>query len=125
MDLSLRTESYGVDDQSWLGSAHGADATESVTLDTSAFTAGTHYDALGGRFFSGIALARLAGGKYGPAAAIADVDGYLWGSVSAPAAATTDPSGAMLTHGKIRLSRLPVAVTGVAVGDSVGQFRYV
>lgn len=125
MDLSLRTESYGVDDQSWLGSAHGADSTESVTLDTSAFTAGTHYDELGGRFFSGIALARVAGGKFGPAAAAADVEGFLWASVSVPKSNTVDPSGAMLVRGTVRVSRLPVAVTGAAAGDTVGLFRYI
>ena len=27
----------------WLGSAHGTDATRTVTLDASKFTAGTHY----------------------------------------------------------------------------------
>lgn len=65
MDLTLRTETFGQDDQSWLGSAHGTDATQSITLDTSAFTSGTHYP--DGYFKSGIALGKIAAtGKYGP-----------------------------------------------------------
>jgi hypothetical protein len=67
MDLSLRRESFLVDDQSWLGSEHGTQATESITLDTSAFTEGTHYP--DGFFKSGIPLAKLASGLYGPYAA--------------------------------------------------------
>lgn len=64
MDLSLRRKNIGVDDQSWLGSSHGTDMNEPITLDTSAFTANTHYP--DGYFKSGIPLARLASGLYGP-----------------------------------------------------------
>lgn len=65
MDLSLRTENFSNDDQSWLGSAHGTDAARTITLDTSAFTANTHYP--NGFFPSGLALGRItATGKYGP-----------------------------------------------------------
>jgi hypothetical protein len=65
MDLTLRTESWGTDDQSWLGSRHGIGECASVTLDTSLFTSGTHYP--DGFFKSGIALGKItATGKYGP-----------------------------------------------------------
>lgn len=64
MDLSLRRESFLVDDQSWLGSEHGTQATESITLDTSAFTANTHYP--DGFFKSGLPLSKLTSGLYGP-----------------------------------------------------------
>lgn len=65
MDLTLRTESFNVDDPSWLGSRHGLGEAVSVTLDTSAFTAAVHYP--DGFFKSGIALGRItATGKYGP-----------------------------------------------------------
>lgn len=131
MDLSLRTEAFGVDDQSWLGSAHGTDATESITLDTSAFTAGTHYTALGGHFKSGIALGKItATGLYGPYDGGA-VDGrealagFLYAAVPAPAAATTDPSGAMLVHGKVVTARLPVAVDAAGVADVDGRIRFI
>lgn len=65
MDLSLRTETFGVDDQSWLGSRHGLGEAVSVTLDTSAFTPSIHYP--DGFFKSGIGLAKItATGLYGP-----------------------------------------------------------
>lgn len=65
MDLTLRTESWGTDDKSWLGSRHGIGECASVTLDTSAFTPSIHYP--DGYFKSGIPLAKItATGKYGP-----------------------------------------------------------
>lgn len=71
MDLSLRTESFAVDDTSWLASRHGVDACVSVTLDTSAFTPQVHYP--DGFFRSGIALGKItATGLYGPYAGTTD-----------------------------------------------------
>lgn len=65
MDLSLRTETFAVDDQSWLASRHGLGEAVSVTLDTSAFTPSIHYP--DGFFKSGIGLAKItATGMYGP-----------------------------------------------------------
>ncbi|MFE5332946.1 hypothetical protein ACFRCG_41840 [Embleya sp. NPDC056575] len=65
MDLSLRTETWGQDDQSWLGSQHGTEAARSITLDVSKFTANTHYP--NGYFLSGIPLGKVtATGLYGP-----------------------------------------------------------
>jgi hypothetical protein len=131
MDLSLRTETFGVDDQSWLGSAHGTEATESVTLDTSTFTAGTHYDALGGYFKSGIALGKITtGGKYGPYDNAASdgretLVGFLFGAVPCPKVNTVDPSGAILVHGKVREARLPVAVDSAGKTDVAGRIRFI
>lgn len=65
MILSQTTETFGVEDQSWLGSAHGTSSARSITLDTSAFTEGTHYP--DGYFKSGLALGKIASsGLYGP-----------------------------------------------------------
>jgi hypothetical protein len=57
MNLNPTTKSFGVDDQSWLGSEHGTQSTQSITLDTSAFTEGTHYP--DGYFKSGIPLSKI------------------------------------------------------------------
>lgn len=38
MALGIRTESYGGGDDSWMGSRHGVDTAQTVTLDASAFT---------------------------------------------------------------------------------------
>lgn len=65
MDLSIRTETFGQEDQSWLGSQHGTDMARSITLDASTFTANTHYPQ--GFLLSGLPLGKItATGKYGP-----------------------------------------------------------
>lgn len=129
MDLGLTTESFGTDDQSWLGSAHGTQATESVTLDTSTFTLATHYP--DGYFKSGIPLGKITvGGKYGPYddAAVdgrAVLVGFLFAAVKSPTVNTTDVAGAMLVHGKVRESRLPVAVDAAGKADVAGAIRFI
>lgn len=65
-DISLTSVDYATNDMSWLGSAHGTEATETGTLDVSAFTLGSHYP--NGYFPSGLGLAKItASGKWGPA----------------------------------------------------------
>ncbi len=65
MDISVRSETFTVEDQSWLGSAHGTDATESITLDLALFVAATHYP--NGYVPSGLCLGKVtATGLYGP-----------------------------------------------------------
>lgn len=64
MDIGLRTEEWGVEDRSWLGSRDGTEFTESITLDVSAFTAETHYP--DGYIPSGTVLSKLGSGLYGP-----------------------------------------------------------
>lgn len=65
-DISLSTTSFQVEDRSWLMGPHGTEpgANESITLDVSAFTSGTHFP--NGFIKSGEPLARLATGLYGP-----------------------------------------------------------
>lgn len=129
MELSLKTETFGADDQSWLGSEHGTQATESVTLDTSAFTEATHYP--DGYFKSGIPLGLItASGKYGPYDDTAldgreTLVGFLFAAVKAPSVNTVDVAGAMLTHGKVRSSRLPVAVDAAGQADVSGSIRFI
>lgn len=129
MILSQTTEQFGSDDQSWLGSAHGTDATETIALDTSTFTKGTHYP--DGYFKSGIPLGRItAGGKYGPYDNAASdgrqtLVGFLFAAVAAPADNTIDPAAALLTHGKVRASRLPVTVDAAGQTDVAGTIRFV
>ena len=130
MILAQTTESFGSDDQSWLGSAHGTDATETISLDTSLFVQATHYP--DGYFKSGIPLGAITAtpGKYGPYDnAAADgrqtLVGFLFAAVKAPSVNTIDPSAAMLTHGKVRESRLPVAVDAAGKTDVAGSIRFV
>lgn len=114
MDLSLRTESFGQDDQSWLGSEHGTSSARSITLDKSAFNSGTHYP--DGYFKSGIPLGRItASGLYGPYTSGATngtqtLAGFLFTAVPVRTSADVDPVGAMLDHGRVVEARLPVPV---------------
>lgn len=65
MDLSIRSETFGQDDQTWIGAAHGIDLARSISLDTSAFVEGTHYP--DGYLKSGLPLGRItATGLYAP-----------------------------------------------------------
>jgi hypothetical protein len=128
MDLSTRTETFGQDDQSWLGSSHGTDAARSITLDTSGFTAGTHYP--DGFFLSGLPLGRLtATGKYVPYnGAAADgsetLQGFLLTAVKAPSSTTIDVQGALLIHGVIVEANLPVAIDAGGKTDLAGRFYF-
>lgn len=129
MDLTQRTITFAGDDQSWLGSEHGTQATESIVLDTSLFTPATHYP--DGFFKSGIPLGKITtGGKYGPYSDAASdgrqtLVGFLFAAVGAPSVTTIDPAGAMFTHGKVRESRLPVAVDAAGKADVAGSIRFV
>lgn len=65
--IGVETKNQPVDDRSWDLSPHGSEpgTTPSITLDVSAFTAGTHYP--DGYFPSGLPLGRItATGLYGP-----------------------------------------------------------
>lgn len=65
MDISVRpVGAWSPEDRSWLGSRDGTEVTQSITLDTSAFTAGTHYP--DGYVKSGTVLAKLSNSLYGP-----------------------------------------------------------
>jgi hypothetical protein len=129
MDLSIRSETFGADDQTWLGSAHGTSSARSITLDTSAFTAGTHYP--DGFFKSGLPLGKItATGKYAPYSNAASdgtetLVGFLLSPIKAPAATTTDVVGALLIHGIIVEAKLPVAVDSAGKADVAGRITFV
>jgi hypothetical protein len=130
-DISVQTTAFQVEKRSWLLSPHGTDpgTTPSITLDVSSFTAATHYP--NGYLMSGIVLGVItATGLYGPYATAA-VDGrgtaagILFSSVKVPNLAdlTKDVGAAMLVHGFVDISKLPIAdaATGGGFIDTDGQ----
>lgn len=128
MSIQPRTTSISApDDPSWLGSAHGYDATQTVTLDVSAFTAGTHYP--NGYFPSGLAIAEItATGKYGPyTTAAADGTETLVGFLATPRQidGQTAIVGALFNHGTIREARLPIAVDAAGIADVAGRIQFI
>ncbi|WP_030670678.1 head decoration protein [Streptomyces rimosus] len=128
MNLNPKSEVFGQDDQSWLASAHGTDTARSITLDTSAFTAGTHYP--NGYFPSGLPLGKItATGKYGPYNnASTDgtevLAGFLFTSIAAPTVTTVDPQGALLWHGAVIEAKLPAAVDAAGKTDVAGRITF-
>lgn len=127
MFLSPVTETFGQDDQSWLGSEEGTSRAMSITLDTSAFVAGTHYP--DGYFKSGIILGKItATGLYGPYNNAASdgtevAAGLLLCAVDAPPLTTQDPQGALHWHGRVLVSKLPIAQGTNGGPDAGGAYK--
>jgi hypothetical protein len=123
MDLVPTTETIGQDDQRWLGSAHGTSAGDSITLDASAFTAGTHYP--NGYLPSGTALSfNTSTTKYGPyttggANGTGTAAGYLLTPVQIKSGTST-PSGVLYWHGEVVTAYLPFQ-SGAGSIDTTGK----
>jgi hypothetical protein len=126
VDLSIRTETFGQDDQSWIIQCDPS-TNKGITLDYSAFTEATHYP--DGYFKSGIALGKItATGLYAPyVTAAVDGTGVLAGFLYAavPARTTTDPGGALMRVGVVREAKLLAIVADAATGggfiDTTGK----
>lgn len=129
-DIQPRTTEYQVpDDPSWLGSAHGLDATGTITLDAAAFTAETHYP--DGYIPGGTPLAEItATHLYGPyttadtTTGLGVLAGHLVAS-KAVKAADAKIVAAILTHGKVRAANLFLPVDAAGKADVAGRIQYV
>jgi len=113
----------GNSDPSWLGSAHGTDATQSITLDVSKFTQATYWPK--GRILSGEPLVKLASGLYGPYEGDdekpADVlAGFLFADVPVTSGDTQVP-GAILLHGQVISANLPHPIDSDGAADVAGS----
>lgn len=130
MDLQTKSESWGVDDQSWLASRHGLDSARSITLDASAFTKGTHYP--DGFLKSGIPLARRAAdGLHVPyntsgSGGAEVLDGHLRSRVGVPATVDSDTriGAALLWTGVVDVRFLPAPVDADGRAQVAGRIRY-
>jgi hypothetical protein len=137
MQLDQTVETFGNEDQSWLGSAHGTDATKTATLAVSLFTAGVHYPS--GYFPSGLSLGKVTAnnankGLYGPYDNTATdgrevYAGPLFTTIRAPrgtVTSTTRVQGAILKHGSVRVSRLPIPaeIDAGARADAAGRILF-
>lgn len=131
MDLNLRTETYTpAEDHRWLGSKHGTDTAESITLDAATLLA-VFPD---GRVPSGVVLGKItATGKYGPYAAGASdgrevARGHLFTTqkVKAVDGSNLDSPAALFWHGRVVVAKLPAnhGLTAAA-RTALSQIRYV
>lgn len=125
-NISLETVgSYQSEKRSWILSQWGLGPGENpgITLDVSAFTAGTHYP--NGYLLSGIPLGKItATGLYGPYddAAVdgrAVCAGFLMSATKVPSLTDTtkDVGGALVVCGFIKLSKLPVTLDANGQAD--------
>lgn len=135
MDLGITTVSTGGSDQSWLAAAHGLGDGQPRTLDTTKFTAGTHYNASTKVIPSGVALGIVTTtGLAGPFDATANdgrevLDSYLIadepiGRTDGTVAPT--PIVGVGVHLLIHQNRLPVVAQRTTVEDAetTGVFSY-
>ena len=132
MDISRRSEAFQVDDKSWLGSAHGTEATRTITLDVSTFTEADHYP--NGFIPSGIAVGRItASNLYGPYDNAATdgrevLAGHIFDAVKVRTDDTTINVGAALfEHGKVLVANLPAnhGTDAAGAADVDGSIIYI
>lgn len=126
MELGVKRSSVGQDDQSWLGSAHGTDAPQTITLDTTSFTAAEQFtDNVGGWLKSGLPLAQTGtedGQRvYGLWTTGATLAGFLFTGVQASADRV---GGAILEHGRVKTAKLPVAVDAAGQTSAAGRIIF-
>lgn len=131
MDLSLVSTTTVFDDQSWLASADGTQATKTITLDMALFTAATHFP--NGHVPSGTPLGKkTATGLYGPYDNAASdgrevAAGFLYGLAKVgnglPGVTSSGKAGAaLLWRGAVRLAKLPIALDSAGQADLAAKF---
>lgn len=103
MQFKARSESWGSENQTWLGSSHATDNCQTVTLDGSKFTG----VAVDGVIPSGTPLkANADGTKFEPVSAAGDtLAGFLFTSQTFDG--VNDVIAPMLDHGRILAAKLP------------------
>jgi hypothetical protein len=132
VDLVVRTTDYTQGNQKWLGSAHGTNTCDTITLDLSLFTGGTHYP--NGFIPSGMALGKVtATGVYGPyndalATGVQTLVGHLYTDVKVATDNVAGKAvGALLRHGQVITANLPTnhGVDAAGIVDVKGAIIYV
>jgi hypothetical protein len=131
MDLSVRTDAIGADDQSWMGSRHGTNNARTVTLAKAAFTGATHYPQ--GFIRSGTPLGKYASGPntglYGPyTSGATDGTQTLAGFLLTPQSVTTGTGNIvapLMDHGRVVDAKLPIAVDTAGKTSAAGRLWFV
>ncbi|MFE7129362.1 head decoration protein [Streptomyces sp. NPDC057638] len=134
----ITTSSSHTADRAWLGALHGTDSTETITLDLTKLTAGTHTAASTdttqpySRVLSGVPVGKItASGLYGAYDPVA-VDGrqtfagLVFAEVLFAPAATKTPA-ALLWHGTVVAAKVPGGIDPSKIAPSVTgpQIRFV
>jgi len=128
MDLSVRTETFGGDNQAWLGSAHGTSSGRSITLDKTLFTPANHYPQ--GYLRGGTPVGQVtATKKFGPYDdAATDGRQTLVGFVLTPqtfaTGGGTDIIAPLYEHGAIIEANLPIPIDAAGRADVAGRIWF-
>lgn len=132
MDLQVRETTYTQGDQKWLGSAHGTNTADTITLDVSLFTEADHFP--DGFLRSGQGLGKVtATGVYGPyddalATGVQTLVGHLLTDVKVHSDNHAGKvMGALLRHGQVIEANLPEnhGVDAAGKVDVKGSIIYV
>lgn len=109
MQLGSVREVWGSENQKWLGSAHGTNACQTVTIDAKTLTSFAN----NGVIPSGIPLKKGESGKFEPVTGTGDkLAGFLFTAQSFKG--NTDVVAPMLDHGRIRAEFLPEAAFDIS-----------
>jgi hypothetical protein len=105
-----QTVNQSVASNEWLASRHGTDAVDTITLDLTTFTAGTHYvaSATTGKnpFIPAGTPVKKNGAVYNPSANVdTTADGYLYKDVEF-VTGQTKAGAALLWHGEVVTAKL-------------------
>lgn len=122
------TGTFAVDDQSWLGSAHGTDATKTGTLDVSRFDQETYYPdgVIPSGTPVGVVTATGLLGSYKTSGSAGDdvLYGHLVSAVKVEPGVTRISVG-VLTRGDVVEANLPFPVDANGKADVVNRIWYV
>lgn len=136
MNLAIVTQTFGAtEDQSWLGSSHGTNLGDPITLNAASFASAFPT----GVVPSGVVLGKItATGLYAPYAA-GNADGtqtplghlltthdFSQGIINLAAASWTNSSAPLFYHGEVIIAKLPAASGYVAaVATALPLIKYV
>lgn len=106
MQFNNKREGWSVDNQAWLGSAHGTENAQTVTID------GSFIAEFDGIIPSGTPLTEVGDGKYAPVTSSAD---FLAGFLLTPQSVEGDNDviAPMIWHGRIKADNLPASAFDV------------
>ncbi|MER6330132.1 head decoration protein [Streptomyces tendae] len=130
----LTTVTTVIDDRTWLASLDGVHEAQTIPIDTSKLTVGTHYTAGTQNqprhiIKSGIPLGKItASGLYAPYdSAASDGTQILAGFLVAETAFTpgsTKTAGALLWRGEVQASKLPVTFAPPVAANTTAFIHY-
>lgn len=133
VNIGWTTETFGAENQSWLGSAHGTNECDTVTLDADKFV-GTWADGivpsgvvLGIVTGTGLAVPYTDAGTHGAGSETAAGFLFTTADLGVVGGVGQDVGAALFWHGEVVVASLPTnhGLTAAARVDLAGQVKFV